>query len=106
MLMHRVVARVDVSRKDRNVAFGKVRKDPRRLREVRETEERRYLSAGCGAYGAVSHLNLLLCLFERGSRQILMGPRVRADRHSGIDHSLSDLRMPARHLADLKESRF
>ena len=34
-----------------------------------------------------------------------MGPSVRADRHSGIDHLLSDLRMPARHLADLKKSR-
>jgi hypothetical protein len=40
-LVHGEVARVDVCRKDRNVALGEIRKKLRRCLEVGEAEERR-----------------------------------------------------------------
>jgi hypothetical protein len=48
-LVHSEVARVDVRRKDRNVALGEIGTKLRRLLEVGEAEERRNLSTSCGA---------------------------------------------------------
>jgi hypothetical protein len=62
---------------------------------------RRYM--GC----AITHLDFSDGFFEvlgiGVSRQILMRPGVRADRHPGIDELFSDLGMPARKLADFKK---
>jgi hypothetical protein len=108
--VHREVARVDVCRKHRNVTPGKIGKKRGRLHQVRETEERRYLSTGSSAiHSANAHLNFLLRLCGVAgigvSRQILVRPRMRTDRHAGIDHLPRDLGMPTRIFADLEERR-
>ena len=57
---------------------------------------------------ADAHLDFRLGLFDvlgvGVTRQILMRPSMRADRHAGLDHLLGDFRMPACVLADFEES--
>jgi hypothetical protein len=58
---------------------------------------------------AIAHLDFSDGLFEilciGVARQIFMRPSVRANRHPGIDDLSSNLRMPARGLADFKKRR-
>jgi len=67
------------------------------------------MPGGGRVHRAVAELDFLLGLFKifrvRTSRQILVRPRVGADRHSGSKHFFRQLGTPARVFSDFEERR-
>jgi hypothetical protein len=104
------IERVDVGRKDRDVARAQVSHQIRRLLQIGKTEERCGRSPDCHVHRAHAHLDLLLGEFDVFGigvpGQVLMRPGVIADRHSGRGDFAGYIGPPSGVFADLKEGRF
>ncbi len=104
-LVNLEILRIDIDREGRDVAFGEMSLELRRLTQLREAEERRDRRAGHHGDGADAFLDFVGGFLSGARCQVLVRPGMRAHGMAGCDHLLQHGRMPGGVFANRKEHR-